>query len=394
MPTIAEWLAGETIDGVQLPPAKVQAYRARRQTATQQTIHIQTTEKQPINAVKPKPASGLVGTELHNILTGCGISQPCITCGSFASQMNRWGVDGCDGQHRETIIEHLKKQAKQATWSQWQSVVSRGYLTCSSLLNEAIKRARTAKAIEVVEPKPMPKRIVTDLALDSLIIPPRESDRIIVTLAVGEKFQQLKAMVWPMLEAYAEKCGADLYCIDSVSSDYAMLGKFHLPEFFAAGYRDVLFLDCDIVIEPDAPSIFDEYPESILAMHDDRPALREAAWLGREYESLNASQGLDGATPAACYNTGVILMRRGSEMAFEKPLKEFPRNHTSEQSLINLNAARHGIAVTNLPRSWNEQWWPNRRIIERAGTHIYHWANAPHEQRVAEMAARLGVEAV
>jgi hypothetical protein len=40
---------------------------------------------------------------------GCG-------CNSLAARMNRWGVEGCRGEHREQIIRHLRKRAAEAGW--------------------------------------------------------------------------------------------------------------------------------------------------------------------------------------------------------------------------------------------------------------------------------------
>lgn len=87
-----------------------------------------------------------VGDFLHEVLTECGINPPCITCGSFAAKMNWWGIKGCETTHRAEIIDHLKAEAKKASWLDWVKVAAKGYLSSEQLLEEAIRRAKQEEA--------------------------------------------------------------------------------------------------------------------------------------------------------------------------------------------------------------------------------------------------------
>lgn len=229
---------------------------------------------------------------------------------------------------------------------------------------------------------------------DDLDLPPRTSERVIVTLAVGPQFAELLAISEPSLRDYARRCRADFVAIrsGSVAHGYAMGEKFRLPRFFDHGYCEVLYLDADLIVMPTAPDLYGLLPTGAdSAMHDDYSELSQTEWLDQEYQSLIDSQGWGCAAPQTCFNTGVMLATKYARELFTLPDRSFPESHTAEQSLININADRRGLNVWRLPREWNEQWWPNHRITSRPGTHIYHWANAPHHQRLTEM-TRLAAE--
>ena len=215
---------------------------------------------------------------------------------------------------------------------------------------------------------------------------PRESTRLVVTAAVGPHFCELLAISGPLFADYATKCGADYRVISDVHSEYKLAAKFLLPQMFDAGYREVLFLDTDIVLMPNAPNIFEIDPKDDVLVHDDWSVMSSREWLLDEYTRLREELGIHQQIPNTCYNTGVVLMREKARDLFAPPSAPFTPSHTAEQSVVNLAAARSGLRIGLLPREWNEQWWPNRRIVERCGTYAYHWANAPHSKRVRDMA--------
>lgn len=220
-----------------------------------------------------------------------------------------------------------------------------------------------------------------------LDLAPRKSDRVVVTLAVGDKFKELLFIARPTFHSYVRKCEADYVEIVLDKSDYPEGDKFRVGQLFDHGYKEVLFVDADCIIQATAENIFDVVsPDAAVAIHDDRRYLKSRQWLDDEYSRLIESQGWDMPQPFHCYNTGVMLIR--DRRAIQMPDKPFPRSHTAEQSLINLNCARFQLPTYHLPRSWNEQWWWGGKLPERAGTHIYHWASATHKTRVGEMIAR------
>ncbi len=79
---------------------------------------------------------------------GCG-------CNSLAAKMNRWGMALCRGEHREEILEHLRKRAAEAGWIETGLAGARmlAHLKwynpldpCPSMLEEACRRSESAIA--------------------------------------------------------------------------------------------------------------------------------------------------------------------------------------------------------------------------------------------------------
>ncbi|HEY4259410.1 MAG TPA: hypothetical protein VGM98_04595 [Schlesneria sp.] len=95
----------------------------------------------PTIPATPPLAVEPVGTKLSEILAECGIGKPgCGACRQWVANMDAWGIAGCR-ENRESIIKRLDSEAKKASWIQWAKVATKGYLSSSALLDEAIKRA-------------------------------------------------------------------------------------------------------------------------------------------------------------------------------------------------------------------------------------------------------------
>lgn len=97
---------------------------------------------EPAAYVEPVGAAEPVGDILHEILTECGIKRSaCSVCQQWQSWMNQ-GVQWCEA-NRGRILARLNDQAKSASWFESIRVAGRGYLTTESILDEAIKRAKS-----------------------------------------------------------------------------------------------------------------------------------------------------------------------------------------------------------------------------------------------------------
>ncbi|MDR6159792.1 lipopolysaccharide biosynthesis glycosyltransferase [Chryseobacterium sp. SLBN-27] len=89
--------------------------------------------------------------------------------------------------------------------------------------------------------------------------------KAICLFIVGEKYRKMYDKSKKQFENYARKCGADIKVIDK-----PLDGKFHRPLLSqkllipdaTAEYDVVLFLDLDIIISEEAPSVFDYLPEN------------------------------------------------------------------------------------------------------------------------------------
>lgn len=95
---------------------------------------------QPAAAVAPVIKEP-VGTRLTEIIKECGVVQPeGCSCRSWAEQMDRWGIQGCNA-NRKAIIRHLNDSSSKSSWLDMLKVAAKGYTSTAALLDEAIRRA-------------------------------------------------------------------------------------------------------------------------------------------------------------------------------------------------------------------------------------------------------------
>lgn len=100
-------------------------------------------------------------------------------------------------------------------------------------------------------------------------------DKVVCVMSVGAgKYQKQYELVKDNIMAYARKCDADFRFINTyIDKDkkrdiYSQ--KLLIPDYLRE-YEQVLFLDLDIIISPDCPSIFSMMPEDIGLMAEVNP---------------------------------------------------------------------------------------------------------------------------
>ena len=97
--------------------------------------------EQPLAAIAPIRKEP-VGTRLKEIIKECGVVQPeNCSCQKMASQMDIWGLDGCEA-NRPAIIKHLNEATSKSSWLDMVKVAARGYLSTGAMLDEAIRRSK------------------------------------------------------------------------------------------------------------------------------------------------------------------------------------------------------------------------------------------------------------
>lgn len=86
----------------------------------------------------------------------------------------------------------------------------------------------------------------------------------IATITIGDKFWKMASFTHPFIKAYAEKCGAEFVVLDQRKM-YEKCGlptyeRFQLYELFDV-YDRIAFIDTDILVAPDSPSVFELTPK-------------------------------------------------------------------------------------------------------------------------------------
>ncbi len=200
--------------------------------------------------------------------------------------------------------------------------------------------------------------------------------KAIITIVSGEKYSQIWKRSEPFFNAYAEKCNADLLVLKEMPRDLPSphWAKFSIYELLKKQYDRIAFIDADIIIRPDTPSLFDIVPEDqfgifneglyaprAMCIHEVRKVYNVALpkWNGKDY-----------------YNTGVMVISRQHRYLFKitEEIKQL-RNSFGEQTYLNMKIMANDVKVFPLDYKFNRMSILDRVIgISRLDSYLIHYA--------------------
>ena len=90
----------------------------------------------------------------------------------------------------------------------------------------------------------------------------------VLTIAIGEKFQQIAKLTHPTLKFYSDKIGADFIVIDKDDPNLPHWNKFELFNLLKT-YQRIIYFDTDIIVREDCPNFFDIVPEKKLGLFNE-----------------------------------------------------------------------------------------------------------------------------
>jgi hypothetical protein len=224
-------------------------------------------------------------------------------------------------------------------------------------------------------------------------VPEPVSAQAVVTVAVGRKGHETLAVSRPAMEAAAARWGADFHVVEGDETEFNVGEKMRIKPLVEQ-YERTLFLDADIIVSPDAPSPFEEFPPGSVYAHDDLPLLfakgHGNAWLEPEAKEVVESQGEIHETFRRYWNSGFWLVDREHAEMFRPPTQPYKSHHCAEQHWVNHVLGQLGYPVVEIGRKWNWQWWIDPDMQHTEGVHILHFAGmantgTPEERHQARL---------
>ena len=169
----------------------------------------------------------------------------------------------------------------------------------------------------------------------------------------GKKYEEIWKRVKPFFENYADKVDADLIVLsDARNLPSAHWLKFSMYELLKKEYDRIAFIDADILIRPDSPSLFDIVPEDEFGIFNEGKFTPRAICM---YEAMHVYQmKLPRWNGNDYYNTGVMVVSREHRHIF-KPAKDvkYLRNAFGEQTFINMRLFESEIKIHDLDYQFN-----------------------------------------
>lgn len=219
----------------------------------------------------------------------------------------------------------------------------------------------------------------------------------IATFYIGEHGRQLQNLSMPRLLNYSQKCGSPLSHLvihDEMPFHEQMMLKMERMAELLSKCERVLWIDADILIRADAPSLFDIVPPYNFAAVDEAALANDdgVAFRLNHVAETCKEEGLEVPEVNGRYFNGGLLLANSQHTHLFKPRITASHHSWCEQSLLNARLALSRTTITSLPDCFNRfvYWGPKpRRWWE--SSYFLHYAGAPSpEARTSDMQA--GIE--
>jgi hypothetical protein len=203
----------------------------------------------------------------------------------------------------------------------------------------------------------------------------KEQKRGIVTVVSGDKFKEIWKRSEPFFIDYAEKCDAELIVLNGMEGNLTPHWiKFGIYDLLKKEFSRIAFIDADIIIRPDTPSLFDIVPEDKIGIFDEGQYLPRSICIYEAKKVYNVE--LRDWNGKSYYNTGVMVLSREHRHIFSindelRPL----RNAFGEQTYLNMRIMASGVKVFSLTHNFNRMSHMDRATgMSRLNSYLIHYA--------------------
>lgn len=202
---------------------------------------------------------------------------------------------------------------------------------------------------------------------------------LVLTIAVGERYEQMKELTHPSIKKYAERIGADFLCIDKSNCSSPHWEKFQIYDLLNQ-YRRIIYLDTDILVREDCPSLFKIVPELQLGMFNEMPYTSQ-----RNLSLIDSCKNYGIILKnwnGEYYNTGVIVLSRQHKYLFKKPEKEvfdfYEQGYFNAMLHKELEKSGNELTIFKLHYRFNRMTCMDQFTgEERYNSYIMHYAGYP-----------------
>jgi lipopolysaccharide biosynthesis glycosyltransferase len=209
----------------------------------------------------------------------------------------------------------------------------------------------------------------------------------IVSMAFGSDWWRVGSVSFAAMSVYAERLMSDFIVFSRrrFPAQHVHWEKLSIFNLFDT-YDRIAWIDADVIVRPDAPSIFDAVPYDVISALEQGPgdvnSLTDLANCAAFYEAPYVT----GPNPRY-FNAGVMVLSRCHSNLFAEP-KTFFNGINPEQTFLNFRRHQLGFAYEPLSWKWNmiPALWPDGDY--RSEARFIHYAGYPKYQ---EYVAKLNV---
>ncbi len=180
--------------------------------------------------------------------------------------------------------------------------------------------------------------------------------RLVIAVAGSDEIERQAEITAPLMEEYAKRHDADFVLLTgNQAKEHGMLNKYRIQPFIDH-YDQTLYLDCDVIVKPDAPSVFDKVPVGEFAAIDEWQETIANGFAEINQKELNVACDLIGVPRfdvESVANTGVMVLPRGSAI-YKPPLPQAVKSIGADQQVV---AAKLRGKWHRLDRRFNWCWF-------------------------------------
>lgn len=203
---------------------------------------------------------------------------------------------------------------------------------------------------------------------------------LVLTIAIGDYYQELAKVTHPTLKDYSAKIQADFLSLDNVdiSNTTPHWEKFIIYDLLKA-YDRIIYLDTDLVVRSFTPNLFDIVPIEQLGMWNEAQCLHRPRHL-LVTEALKYGIDISGCDHKF-YNSGVMVISKEHQEVFKKPTVELGDiNSYYEQMYINIMIKKLNINMFDLSYHCNRIDYIDTLVANKEESYIIHKAGCEKSQ--------------
>ncbi len=201
----------------------------------------------------------------------------------------------------------------------------------------------------------------------------------IVTIVSGDLYKKIWEISGPLFDAYASRIGAELVVFSNTSGLKIPNYKKRDVGLLLEKYDRVAYIDADILIRQDAPSIFEVVPEDSLGAFEeglffpDRASAMLSFASGHRGKTMSYPALDSWLKSGKYYNTGVMVCSKIHSQAFLD--LDYEIDNFAEQTFLNYNFHYHGYKIFNIHHKFNRMYWIDKVTGEsRFDSYFLHYA--------------------
>lgn len=205
-------------------------------------------------------------------------------------------------------------------------------------------------------------------------VPEPTRERALCVLVADSKTRSEYEHTGERMRQYASNHDLDFIEITEISQQTHACGNKYAYSQIADRWLQTLWLDTDVVIDPNAPSIFDSVPVGSWGMVDDLAVMENTDWFVSEFQMCQQVWGVPVGRLPSAWNSGVVVAPSNAAECYYPPPMRVPNVWCAEQHWHTQCLLDKQASVVTLGEEWNNGF-PWERWHKQIPTSYFNHAN-------------------